>query len=382
MKGRINKLFIIGNGFDLAHGLETSYKHFINDFWEKEKTKVLDKNNYLSNKNDNSFIYEDNYLTIRTPKRISELPDDYNSQSAKGYHWFKCLTSANASSKHTFVGSSSSKVNISIKNKFLQIISEKDLQYWVDIEEEYYNLLKECLRLEINKPIKNAFHVNELNDYFVEIRGILESYLSLNSGNRIGKISQILNKLQLIIWPESLTNQDKINDKDIILFLNFNYTDTEKEYIDYFRTQIPQEIRCIHIHGEINNPYNPIIFGYGDELDEEYIKIENKNDKRYLENIKTIKYLQTPNYRNLFNFLESCNYDVFIMGHSCGISDRTLLNTIFENKNCHSIKIFYHKRDDGTDDHNDKIMNISRNFKDKPSMREKVIDKTNCEPLI
>jgi len=32
-----NKLFIIGNGFDIAHGLKTSYKDFIDDFWEAEK---------------------------------------------------------------------------------------------------------------------------------------------------------------------------------------------------------------------------------------------------------------------------------------------------------------------------------------------------------
>ena len=29
----MNKLILIGNGFDLAHGLPTSYTDFINDFW-------------------------------------------------------------------------------------------------------------------------------------------------------------------------------------------------------------------------------------------------------------------------------------------------------------------------------------------------------------
>ncbi|NAS10892.1 AbiH family protein [Poritiphilus flavus] len=31
----MNKLVIVGNGFDLAHGLATSYGHFINDYLEK-----------------------------------------------------------------------------------------------------------------------------------------------------------------------------------------------------------------------------------------------------------------------------------------------------------------------------------------------------------
>ncbi len=29
----MNRLIIIGNGFDLAHGLPTSYRDFIEDYW-------------------------------------------------------------------------------------------------------------------------------------------------------------------------------------------------------------------------------------------------------------------------------------------------------------------------------------------------------------
>ena len=35
----MNRLIIIGNGFDLAHGLPTSYKDFIDDFWKNIKNK-------------------------------------------------------------------------------------------------------------------------------------------------------------------------------------------------------------------------------------------------------------------------------------------------------------------------------------------------------
>jgi len=69
------------------------------------------------------------------------------------------------------------------------------------------------------------------------------------------------------------------------------------------------------------------------------------------------------------------------MGLSCGNSDRTLLNTLFEHKNCISIKIFYHQREDGTDDYSDVIRNISRNFTNKSLFRKIVVDKTLCVPL-
>jgi hypothetical protein len=30
----MNRIILIGNGFDLAHGLDTRYKDFIDDFWK------------------------------------------------------------------------------------------------------------------------------------------------------------------------------------------------------------------------------------------------------------------------------------------------------------------------------------------------------------
>jgi len=69
-------------------------------------------------------------------------------------------------------------------------------------------------------------------------------------------------------------------------------------------------------------------------------------------------------------------------GHSCGKSDRTLLNTIFEHKNCKTIKSFFYIDEKGINDQNDRILNLYRNFKDKSLFRERVIDKTNCEPLV
>lgn len=50
------------------------------------------------------------------------------------------------------------------------------------------------------------------------------------------------------------------------------------------------------------------------------------------------------------------------MGHSCGNSDRTLLNALFEHKNRVSVKPFYDEKPDGTDNYIEIIQNISRNF--------------------
>ncbi len=72
------------------------------------------------------------------------------------------------------------------------------------------------------------------------------------------------------------------------------------------------------------------------------------------------------------------------MGHSCGLSDRTLLNTIFEHKNCRSIKVFYYDYEEvgiKKDKYTEIVQNISRHFDDKKAKREKIVNKTLCKPL-
>ena len=136
----------------------------------------------------------------------------------------------------------------------------------------------------------------------------------------------------------------------------------------------------VHIHGELNHPES-MIFGYGDEQDDNYKALKEYDNNECLRNIKTAKYLEASNYRSLLRFMELAPFQVLIMGHSCGNSDRTLLNTMFEHKHCISIKPYYYQKADGTDNYLDIIQNISRNFTDMKLMRDRVVDKTLCEPL-
>lgn len=96
--------------------------------------------------------------------------------------------------------------------------------------------------------------------------------------------------------------------------------------------------------------------------------------------MKSIRYQETDNYRRMLSFIEAAPYQIFILGHSCGISDRTLLNTLFEHKNCASIKPFYY-HDGVHDNYNDIIASISRNFTDMKKMRDRVVNKTYCIPM-
>ncbi|WAC03842.1 AbiH family protein [Lacinutrix neustonica] len=171
------------------------------------------------------------------------------------------------------------------------------------------------------------------------------------------------------------------------MFLNFNYTFTDKSYnnpreFDQYNEDKYSSVKSIHIHGTTDrHDNNPVIFGFGDEIDDDYKSIEKLNDNSYLEHIKSINYLETDNYKKLLEYINSGNFQIFIFGHSCGISDRTLLNTIFEHENCASIKLFYHQKAEHIDNYSDIVRNISRNFNDKAKMRDRVVNKNYCEQL-
>ena len=138
--------------------------------------------------------------------------------------------------------------------------------------------------------------------------------------------------------------------------------------------------------GQAVSRFNKII----DDLDEErdylpelknYKELKEHSNNECLRNVKSIKYLESDNYRKVLDFIESEPFQVYIMGHSCGNSDRTLLNTLFEHENCISIKPYYYQKDDGTDNYTELLQNISRNFTDMKLMRDRVVNKTYCKPL-
>ncbi|OJX64270.1 AbiH family protein [Dysgonomonas sp. 37-18] len=434
----MNRIILIGNGFDLAHNLPTSYKSFICNFWEDFLVKVEKSS---GNKFDNEYItFEtDMYNLAHITSGMPYLSSEYSiSKLEEQINRFRSSMGRGA------------KVNLVFKNKFLETISRlSSAKNWVDIENEYYREL-----IALNSDIRisiNDYNIRTLNEEFLIIEKLLEKYLTEIEKNLITKLSindvilkkiiaplkfndisyssanlfieEIIDKSKFIklpfshndsffdiyrekykfldfnyndilnftgrIWAEDSEYDNVMKEIEYnsiphfftvpedILFLNFNYTHTIDKYIDnkdFYKT--------INIHGELNNKTNPIIFGYGDELEHSYKSIENINENDYLKNVKSIRYLETDNYRRLLNFIESAPFQIFIMGHSCGNSDRTLLNTLFEHKNCISIKPFYHQRNEMEDNYSDIVRNISRNFTDKALMRDRVVNKMYCEPLV
>ncbi len=213
-------------------------------------------------------------------------------------------------------------------NKLINSLIENKKELWSDIEHTYYKILKNFNKKQyLQKNFGDVYKyedIKELNKDFEKIKNWLSKYLE-------NEESKFEYKKNYEIFFDSLSRQESV-------ILNFNYTKTVKKYIE--RKNFNIEI--IQIHGELNNPSNPIIFGFA-ASNEESKELLNENDNNYVRNIKKFNYLFTNNENILKKHLESLEFNLFILGHSCGVSDKLILSQILNSKGVFKIYPFYFK---------------------------------------
>lgn len=263
----MHNLFIIGNGFDLAHDLKTSYKDFIDEF----------ENIHIKKNAAKGRLHNMMYDNI---KRIESLRN------------------------------------------------------WCDIEVLYFNFLtnignQEMLRKKYNLGLNYTYETSmHLNNDFRLIKEYLAEYL-FDEQKRFNKLDG---------YQELF---DTFNSKETTI-VNFNYTNTVKKYIGE-----NSEIKLIQIHGELNNEENEIIFGYAANNDESR-ELQSQNDDELLKNIKKFRYNLADNEHLLLQELRKARIvNVYILGHSIGVSDKLILSDILNHKEIQTITPFYYKNKEG-----------------------------------
>ena len=414
----MNRLVLIGNGFDLAHGLKTSYANFINWYWEKRYKELLETHNNVSEDClltiqyqehsaistylENQLRYNLTFRGLTTKGKIDWIIGNVDEFYSKPSPLFKrILLGVNSKTwggieqdyydllkKYAFRDPKDNKAEPPIKalNQQLRYLQQLLVEYLAEVETNDVHIVPSILNA-IYAPIKEEDVAIESRKYIQahkeywefheerdeELRGIVKKY-GLDDTQCLGQV-EYWRKDQpngSTLYPEAF-----LLPNDIML-LNFNYTNTASIYSRSYRSFADN-----HIHGEISDSKS-IIFGYGDELDDKFKELKAHKNNACLSNVKSIKYLEAPNYRQMLSVIESEPFQVLIMGHSCGNSDRTLLNTIFEHPNCVSIKPYYYVIDKkkGTDNYIELVQHISRNFNDMKLMRDRVVNKTQCEPLV
>lgn len=364
----MKRLVIIGNGFDRAHGLPTSYGDFFTWYFNGL---------IYANYSHGVYNYEDSILTYSKNNHPITQCTSWNNF----LYYFE----------HSHMG------KYSIKNKFFIHASCQGGSNWADIELYYKSELKKAFHSTQNKEAKIAELNNDFEgtrelffDYLMQVVAPIETNIPLNPA-----IKEIL-----LNWKQGTNFQKGVFDKlpinvrkamntatrepyafsvegaPTVSFLNFNYTRLLNRYLESHTNNN----LIIPIHGVYmsNEESDEIVFGYGDENDDLFQALEDENVNWYLDYTKSRDYLHSPHYTRLLNFIEGDEFFVEVIGHSMAISDRTLLKAIFENPNCKYIFLWYYTRADGTDDFTDKALNIGRHFSDKKEMRKKVAPRVFC----
>ncbi len=346
-------LLIVGNGFDLYHGLPTRYTDFLKfiSYWS---------------------IFWDNYngeakAQVCTPFRvklseqneiIEESMRDFASH--QGYYKYEHLEF----------------INSHIGNLWIQYFLKKQLSSvnWIDFEGEIYNVLKLVeeyysefipeMRKRNDAPIKyipgdmstviNIFKKNCPEEYIDFTQGIIsrsdteKDKLKNNKEMLLSTMKRELDDLikcldyYLLDFVSNIKVEqysEQIKELSYINLLNFNYTYTYASV--YGKNSLREHHR---IHGDCLE--EDMVLGIPDEsfpstLDYIYFqKYFQRIQKRTGNYYKS--WITEPNARE--KSLEDVPINVFIMGHSLADSDKGILKEIFMNDFVCKITIFYHSQ--------------------------------------
>jgi hypothetical protein len=343
------EILMIGNGFDLAHGLKTGYKDFMNFI---EFVRDVDK---YTKKHGNAMWgdaklrssvmlapYKRIYRDGKKGKFSNEESDFYSVLRKKTGEFYKNWKD--------------SKISISDNLWFKHFEARKDAlkghDKWIDFEAEIGDVVKVlegCFDEETGdmKGESGTTILVKIVNAFEEMNNSSNKVLNIES-NKYIKLKDVLLKdlnaltnlfemyLNCIVSAQSIKlKSPDITRNDINAVISFNYTDkyttnyeirrlnTEKDsdYIDYVHGEA-------RVTGECNPEANTMILGIDDYLNEYECNINTMfiRFKKYFQRIhkktgnKYKDWLEKTNRTNESN--------LYIFGHSLGMSDRDIIKEL------------------------------------------------------
>lgn len=352
-------ILVIGNGFDLAHDLPTSYSDVLNFLqainitskWRGEKNEFI--NTHLSNKNFNSYVsdYIINAFDSRTKKGnsafknsnpiIQELYDNLDNNIRYTYLWdiysmgkMKGINWIDFEGEISHIIERIDKEEENIYLPFRKITSEKD---------EKINIF--FSRLPIAQFYEKNISSNEYNSTF---RNFLD--ISYSDLRRLVRCIEIY--LTECVETIPITKiAPNIMELTIHKVLNFNYTHT------FTSIYPPGKATPIHyLHGETRSSLsikNNMVLG----IDEYYRGTDKDNHtnyniyKKFTQRIinetgflyrSWIKSID-DNYQRFITKVKDCQGNIYIFGHSLDVTDKDVLKDLIDRSSVQTT-IFYHDK--------------------------------------
>lgn len=324
-------ILLIGNGFDLAHGLSTKYVDFL---------QFLDQI-YSCNFNYNKLSPN---FTRRFPNTVFTnlfnhcMIGNFLEHLDKNF-WFGYF-------KKLLLGDT-------IESALAYTIQKNDSEWkvekenWIDLECEISSVIKEFKTKEIK------YYVDRINfddskdklNYHMVTEKELVKILSKNLDSFIYILELYV---KYVVEEQSKRTQKKspdIEELKIDKVLSFNYTDTYKKVYGGNK-----DVEYCFVHGKVNeNPSidkNNMVLGIDEYLsgDERNNNLEFITFKKYYQRI----YKQTDyNYINWLDKSRPLNRviysNLYIFGHSLDVTDKDILKKLILNPNIKTTIFYYNK---------------------------------------
>lgn len=318
-------ILVIGNGFDLAHGLQTTYKDFLNFCnrgteldtiinGENEYSKCRKTNLWL-----NHFTTKQNELGETWIDLEREIYNVISQQNLQGlsYPCYLFLTIKNFNFEAINAIISETHNYFEVNNRGYMILD--DYQAYISNEKGFIHFLYDQLR---------------------EFTQLFEKYLR----------EEVLNNLAKSKFQLNLRNQD---DKTRMTVLSFNYTDTCERLYE-FQPPLHSHIKSVYVHGKVNSNSdfcNLVLGTHSFEIkrNENLVSMLPTEYNVFKKHNQRHKYNTIDAYQNFLDTLNNpkvCDSPVFhVIGHSLDETDHKILKHVFlANKNA-KIKIYYHNEE-------------------------------------
>lgn len=319
---KMKNVLVIGNGFDIAHGLYTKYIDFYN-FCNAIKRVLNDKKDIAIREDIKEELLRSEFMKstaniINNKKIVNDDMLEKMINICKNNYWLNCIEERNLSndphwcdiegviadeiSKLSYVAKKydGARVNARALNESKEIIN---------IYQHVMNYASKSYSFKTSVCLFKEKLLSDLND----LTWMLEIYLSkfLNRKSKTYKFFETLN---------------------IDYIINFNYTDT---YNKLYKKNIPTHF----IHGKIRNNDKDamnMVFGIGDSI--------NEDDNNY-EFIEFQKYYQRIIYKTGNNYAKWLDnneiMNIFIFGHSVNEVDGDIIKRLITRKYT-NIYIYYY----------------------------------------
>lgn len=305
-------ILILGNGFDLAHGLKTRYTDFL-DYWRK--------NNGLDNVWLKHFVNRqkqlgDKWIDLEEEiynviKEVNKSTNRYNKNFVSVLYIFSRYYDKNFDLSKISNGFSESP------NR--DITDEKEYEF-LDINgEEFFCYFKTYKGL-----------INFLYDQLRDFTKQFNKYLS----------SKILPNIGIKEYEFNLS-KDKI-----IRVLNFNYTNTYEELYATHSIYAETNPNYVYVHGKVCDSSDcDLVLGTqsfsNEEIDVEF-NVFKKHNQRH-------RYGTIEEYQDLLKELKDKRRIIeptfHVIGHSLDDADHNILRHIFKVRENSTINIYYHNQE-------------------------------------